>query len=357
MSQRHEQYRKIRDGELSVDVLDYDGLVAFGKWCEENQNGTEPTPEKPTDKTVFRFESGHDLMNEVIQPPKWFVPNLIPQGLTLLSGPSKIGKSLMALNMAIAIAEGGVALQEIGILEPRKVAYLALEDPKDIIKERLEVMCPEGVPDNFMYKTDFGGLNFGEKGLEVLEECIEAQGIEFLIVDTWARVRPQALSNKGSSYDIDMDIIPPIQKIAHRREMGIMLVTHNNKGFDADNPTNAVQGSMGVQGSSDSILVLRRSQHATIMHITGKRLVTTDYAVNLEGLLWRIEGNADEFNLHMEQREIIGYLRDAGEKGLRQKALIELTRRDQGNVSRSLMAMLEKGVIKRHGKQGAYYVP
>ena len=226
MSQRHEQYRKIRDGELSVDVLDYDGLVAFGKWCEENQNGTEPEDKEPSS---YRFKAVRDLIEKEIKPPKWFVPNLIPQGLTLLSGPSKIGKSLMALNIAVAVSCGGIALQSIRIPEAHKVAYLALEDPDDLLQERLRVMCAGGVPDNMVYDIDFPVFN--EKGLEMLEAGIEADGIEFLIVDTWAKVRPQAVSGNGSSYDIDNQILGPVQKLAHRRGMGIMLVTHNNKGY------------------------------------------------------------------------------------------------------------------------------
>ena len=114
---------------------------------------------------------------------------------------------------------------------------------------------------------------------------------------------------------------------------------------------------MGVQANSDSILVLVRTQHTPKLHVTGRRLRTAEYAMTLDSLIWKIEGDASEFDMHEAQRVLFNLIRDAGKEGIRQNALIELTGRDQGNVSTSCRTMIEKGVISRYGKQGAYYVP
>jgi len=59
--------------------------------------------------------------------PRWAVPGIIPEGVTLLGGAPKIGKSWLALGLSLAIASGGKALGSVEV-EPGAVLYLALED-------------------------------------------------------------------------------------------------------------------------------------------------------------------------------------------------------------------------------------
>ena len=50
-----------------------------------------------------------------LPPPRWAVPDLLPEGLTLLAGAPKLGKSWLSLNLSVAIASGGVALGSIPV--------------------------------------------------------------------------------------------------------------------------------------------------------------------------------------------------------------------------------------------------
>ena len=68
-----------------------------------------------------------DLAKKDFPPIKWAVPGLIPEGCTFLAGKPKMGKSWMALNIACAIAEGGMALSKIAVPKG-EVLYLAMED-------------------------------------------------------------------------------------------------------------------------------------------------------------------------------------------------------------------------------------
>ncbi len=40
----------------------------------------------------------------------WAVPGLAPEGLTILAGKQKMGKSFLVLNIVVAVAKGGYAL-------------------------------------------------------------------------------------------------------------------------------------------------------------------------------------------------------------------------------------------------------
>ena len=77
-------------------------------------------------------------LREILQEPPeeadWIIEDLITTGLHLLVGPPKAGKSWLALDMAISVAQGesflGFATAKSDVL------YLALEDTRNRLKTR-----------------------------------------------------------------------------------------------------------------------------------------------------------------------------------------------------------------------------
>jgi len=80
-----------------------------------------------------------ELMTTKFDDPGWAVPKIIPEGVSLLVGASKIGKSWLALDLAIAVASGGRFLGHIEV-EAGEVLYLALEDTKRRLQNRLKTL-------------------------------------------------------------------------------------------------------------------------------------------------------------------------------------------------------------------------
>src|SRR5438094_10319972 len=70
---------------------------------------------------------------------RWVVPGLIPEGLVILAGRPKAGKSWLALKVCLAVA--GIE-QTLGTLkaEPGEALYCALEDSPRRIKRRLAAL-------------------------------------------------------------------------------------------------------------------------------------------------------------------------------------------------------------------------
>ncbi len=54
--------------------------------------------------------SAEQLLAKEFAPLKWAIPEIVPEGLTILAGAPKIGKSWLCLDLALAIAGGGRAL-------------------------------------------------------------------------------------------------------------------------------------------------------------------------------------------------------------------------------------------------------
>jgi RecA-family ATPase len=54
--------------------------------------------------------TARQLQAMVFPEPVWIVPGVIPEGMTMLAGKPKKGKSYLALNIALSISCGGKAL-------------------------------------------------------------------------------------------------------------------------------------------------------------------------------------------------------------------------------------------------------
>lgn len=88
------------------------------------------------------------LMNSEFSERRFCVETLLPQGLCMLAGAPKIGKSWMALDLALHVAKGE-ALWGLKV-HPGTVLYLCLEDGNGRIHDRLNAITDEGAGNLFL---------------------------------------------------------------------------------------------------------------------------------------------------------------------------------------------------------------
>ena len=317
---------------------------------------TEP-PRQENEPPKLTGITAYDLSKKEIPDVKWFVNDLLPEGLTILAGDAKIGKSFLAWNFALAVASEGMALSKINVESSHNVVYLALEDPEKLLQERLHLMCPDGVPNNVHIVDNFLALKFDSDGLKVLGDYLDETESELLIVDTWGHVKPNPQLGNGTSYDNDYTALRPVQRFAHERNIAVILVTHTTKGKNVENQFNDIQGSMGMQAGCDTMMILARDQGSHVLRMKGRRIMETEYAMTLNDGIWVLEGDAEEFNKSDARKEILHCLREAGADGLKPKQIAELIGKPDSAVRKMLRDMLNAGEILQPKKQGAYYHP
>ncbi len=77
--------------------------------------------------TILQIDQVTDLIGAANQPDVWIVAGLIEEGdQVVLSGPPKAGKSLLASQLALAVASGGQFMRW-QVEAPRRVLYINLE--------------------------------------------------------------------------------------------------------------------------------------------------------------------------------------------------------------------------------------
>ena len=312
--------------------------------------------ERRVNRPTLEIVNAADLIGRTFPEPKYIVPGLIVEGLTVFGGKPKIGKSWAALNIAHAVAAGTKALGNIAV-EPGEVLYLALEDTQRRLQGRLKTILQGAAPsDRLEFVTHWPRLDAG--GLDDLDLwCREHPAARLIVIDTWARVRPAA--RKGRSfYDDDYAAVEPLKELADRHAVGIVLVHHLRKQV-ADDPLDEVSGSTGLTGAADSVLILKRerAQADAVLHATGRDIEESETAMQFdrETGAWTCLGNANDFRHSREQMAVIRALGDSAVP-LKPKELADILDKPRAAVKMMLSRMAKDGSVRSDG-HGGYTLP
>jgi hypothetical protein len=252
-----------------------------------------------------------ELSNLEIPPIKWAVDGVIAEGLTILAGKPKMGKSLMAMNLCSSVALGGKAL---GYADCEKggVLYLALEDVKRRLQSRLNTMlmpdllAGDNMPDNLHLAFEWPRMGHG--GIRQLREKIESiPDIKMVVIDTLKMFRPVDSENK-KVYDADYDPISALKKVADDYNIAVVVIHHLRKSA-GDDIMDTLSGSFGLTGASDTNAVLDRpkaSNADAVLHIVGRDVEATEYALNFspELMSWNIMGSAADVMRTKQQQTV-----------------------------------------------------
>lgn len=297
-----------------------------------------------------------ELMALELPPVRWAVPDILPEGVSLLAGKPKLGKSWMAFGLAIAVASGGVALGT-KLVERGECLYLALEDNRRRLRKRLGKMLDGDVaPEGLHITTEWPRLDDG--GTEKLETWLETRSdARLIVIDTLAKVRPR---QRGQNvYAEDYAALERLLPLAAEHNVAILVVHHLRKG-GADDPMDEISGSTGLSGGVDGALVLKRDrgQGDAYLYVDGRDIEEpTELALtwNTKTACWTLAGDADEFRLSKERQDVIRVLRNA-EEPLQPKDVAAALGKKSGAVRELLSQMSRQGLVKNVG-YGKYTVP
>lgn len=233
--------------------------------------------------------SAPDLQKAVLPPLRFLVEDVLPEGTSLISAASKIGKSWMVLDLGLCVAAGlpfmGHKTSRCGVL------YLALEDSLGRLQWRMnKVLGRKPPPPQFHFTTEAPKLDNGL--LETLSaHLVQHPETKLLIVDTLQKIRGQALPRE-SGYAQDYREMETVKEFMDGRGVSILFVHHNRKMRDDDDPFNMISGTNGIMGASDTTWVLmkdKRSDGEVILYITGRDVEQSDTVIRFNKDTWRWE--------------------------------------------------------------------
>lgn len=239
------------------------------------------------------IRSGVWLDAQVFPPLRYVVPGLVPEGLTLVVGAPKIGKSWYTLDACLAAAAGGFALGCIATGPARPVLYLALEDSDRRMQDRCRQLLVDGepIPGRFEYLTRVASP--GEVTLTVAAWLGQHPGEQpFVVIDTLGKAMPLTLQGE-TVYQRDYRVMGELKQLCDAEPGAGIVVNHHDRKASADDFVDFVSGTNGLAGGADTIMVLSRDrgENAGLLRVTGRDVPEGAYALTLvPGTWWRLDG-------------------------------------------------------------------
>lgn len=295
-----------------------------------------------------------ELLAMDLPEPSWAVPGILSEGLTILAGKPKLGKSWLALNLALTITAGARALGR-DPLPPGDVLYLSLEDRKRRIQDRarkvLAGLAVEASP-RLRIAVEWPRQPAGLEHIEAWAKGCERPAL--VIVDMWTLFRPPSLGGRNA-YEQDYEHVSALKKLIDELHTSALLVMHCKKAKGAD-VIDEVSGTLGLAGSTDGTLVLTRarSENEAELFVTGRDIEEKSLALEFspQAFTWTCSGSAAERTESKLKEAVIamfkvnvGQILGTGEIAGR----VELPD-DRMHYLRNLLSrMAEQGLIDRTG--------
>jgi hypothetical protein len=212
----------------------------------------EETPDgKPTRRNRLKGRSIVELM--ALPEPKWLLANMVPDGLFIVYGKPKRGKSFWALDLSLCVALG-VPFHDEPVGKVGKVLYVAAEGGAASVRNRVLAWCKvhkvdPAALDGKWELIDTGiALNLPESVNEFLEVNRDGGKRALVILDTLAR---NTRGDENSQKDMSATI-KGCDRIREVTGAAVGLVHH--EGWSAKR----IRGSSVLQGAPDAVIRIAR---------------------------------------------------------------------------------------------------
>lgn len=277
----------------------------------------EPPKEPDKAKPGIMVTTAVDLQKAQLQPTVFLIAGILPEGTTILSAASKVGKSWMVLDMGLSIAEGadfmGHKTKQSGVL------YLALEDSPSRLQDRMnKILGGRKAPEGFLFATAAPTLD--NSLLDQLDATLQQYpDTKLVIIDTLQKIRGRALPRE-SGYELDYREMGAIKTHMDKKGVSVLAVHHNRKMKDESDPFNMISGTNGIMGAADTVWTIikdKRTDNEATLHITGRDVAQSDTVITFDKSSWKWKAMG-ALDLLTAQREQAAYESDPVVKTIRE---------------------------------------
>ncbi len=302
----------------------------------------------PENKLLIELTDARTLQGKVIPEINYIVEDILPEGLTILAGAPKLGKSWLALGISLSVTTGVNAL---GRFRTRKcsVLYLPLEDNERRLQSRINLILGEGqeAPDRFIYPTDYFSFpKINEGGIIEIEKILDDNlDIQLVVIDTLGRSIVDKPRKDGRLYNADYDLSTSLQQMAIKRNICVLILHHTRK-TAAKDVFDEVSGTFGLTGGVDTIMILKKSGGLHTLHIRGRDVEETKYGLEFdsETFQWGINSLDETPRMTSERQEIYDLIRN--HNGPMQTGEIAAALGKSGsNISKMIGKIVKDGIL------------
>ena len=235
--------------------------------------------------TIYNSEY---IMTTPLEKQEYIIYKMMYPGLYILAGAPKIGKSWLALDLCMSVANGEQFLKHD--TNTGQVLYLSLEDNLLRLQNRIYELTDEPC-ENLNFAIEAQSIGNGlEEELEKSKQKLPY--LKVIVIDTLQKVRCNTDVNYGSDYK-ELSVL---KVLADKLKVAILVVHHTRKCYDSD-PFNMVSGSTGIIGSVDGIMVMieqRRGSGKAKLHCGGRDIEHMELCLEFNNHRWNVVDDVPE---------------------------------------------------------------
>jgi len=319
--------KEILDGDLDNVIADLANLK---------------NPNKSSIKKTKQSWTIAELLDANLPEPKWAIPGLVPEGLTLLGGRPKVGKSWLALQMAHSIGTGGMFFGQR--VEKGNVLYIALEDGPRRLQDRIR---KHQIPRDALITFERDWPPLQDKGMDLLFSEIVANDYRLVVIDTLTRGFRGLDQNDQPQISL---IMADFQRMFTDRHLAILFNDHvgKPKGFLSD-PVDDIMNSTVKTAIADQVLALYRESGQATATLKGRGRDVEDVDFSLrwdpQTCCWQYEGQAGHLRITEERQDILDALEELGRS--QAPAIAKYLGKDRSNIAHKLNDLHSSQLIKR----------
>jgi AAA domain len=279
---------------------------------------------------------------------EWVVEGLAARaGTSLIVGKPKFGKSTLAQNLAVCVAQGTPFLDRS--VMPGQAVYLALEEKEDEVKRHFAGI---GARSGDALHVHLAAAP--EDAMPWLREIVKTHEPVLIIIDPWqlfTRVRDV------NDYAAVYNAMEPLMRLARESGAHLAFTHHGRKGGGSYG--DGVLGSTALFGSVDTLIEMRRTEHhRTISTFQRYGVDMPESIVEMDPATFRISlgGTRQEADAHETGEEILQWLGDrtpVDEPTIRANVAGRT-----GVIVEALRQLVNSGRVQRagDGKKGSPYL-
>jgi hypothetical protein len=261
----------------------------------------EPQPQKARPERIFTNEL---KFKNIVMPESLIEDFLTTPGLYLVTAPSKAGKTILSVQMAMCLSNGLALFDYYKTIQTPTLLF-EWDDPNGPASLRAMVekcrAARDPMPFHFIHPGDDPDpLNFSDPDfLPYLELQITETGARFVILDSYTAMRGPRLSG-GDIVKTESKELLALARIAHRHNCTILLIHHESKSSAQLSWADRGAGSYAVNAAPEGLIRISRfnelpeADPARLVSIRGRHLKgiemalrfrqdTLDYDLILEG--------------------------------------------------------------------------
>ncbi len=328
-----------RNPAKSTDENAYHGIVFSDVQLDNQSAEVAKDPSRPAIKTRWTVA---ELYDTNLPDPKWAIPGLIPEGLTLLGGRPKVGKSWLALQMAHSVGTGGIMFEHK--VERGNTLFIALEDGPRRLQERIR---KHGIPRDALITFERSWPPLQEEGMGLLYAEIINNDYRLIVVDTLTRAFRGLDQNDQPVINA---VMSEIQSMCQNHHLAMVFNDHTNKpkGFVSD-PIDDIMNSTVKTAVSDQVLALYRDagQARATLRGRGRDLEDIDLLLRWDAMTccWQCEGQAGDVKMTEERLEILDALESIGKS--QAPAIARYLGKDRSNIAHQLNDLYSSQKVRR----------